>query len=72
MVNCLLVPTGVFQEVGIVVVDFGIVRQRLDTRTTIRKESMGGKKALFEESSMQTEQICKFGLMSVTVPVCGN
>lgn len=43
VVNCLLVPTGVFQEVGIVVVDFGIVRQRLDTRTTIRKKSMWEK-----------------------------
>lgn len=71
MVNCLLVPTGVFQEVGIVVVDFGIVRQRLDTRTTIRKKSMW-EKTLFEESSLQTEQMCKFGLMSVTVLVCGN
>lgn len=33
VVNGLLVSTTVFQEVGVVVVDFGIVRQSLDTRT---------------------------------------
>lgn len=32
VVNGLLVPASVFQKVGVVVVDFGIVRQSLDTR----------------------------------------
>lgn len=32
VVNGLLVPDVVFQEVGVVVVDFGIVWQSLDTR----------------------------------------
>lgn len=31
-------PAAVFQEVGIVVVDFGIVRQSLDTRAETRRK----------------------------------
>lgn len=37
MVNGLLVPATVFQKVGIVVVDFGIVRQGLDTGAETKK-----------------------------------
>lgn len=43
MVNGLLVPPGVFQEVGVVVVDFGIVRQSLDTRAEKQEEEEGDK-----------------------------
>lgn len=37
VVNGLLVADAVLQEVGVVVVNFGIVRQSLDTRAEIRK-----------------------------------
>lgn len=37
--NGLLVPAAVFQEVGVVVVDFSIVRQSLDTRAETRRKS---------------------------------
>lgn len=37
VVNGLLVAAAVLQEVGVVVVNFGIVRQSLDTRAEIRK-----------------------------------
>lgn len=40
MVNGLLVTTAVFKEVGIVVVDFGIVRQSLDTRAETRRKKV--------------------------------
>lgn len=40
MVNGLLVTAAVFKEVGVVVVDFGIVRQGLDTRAETRKKEM--------------------------------
>lgn len=36
MVYGLLVSADVFQEVGVVVVNFGIVRQSLDTRAKTR------------------------------------
>lgn len=46
MVNGLLVTTAVFKEVGVVVVDFGIVRQSLDTRAETRgKREMKRRKA---------------------------
>lgn len=38
VVNGLLVPAAVFQEVGVVVVDFGIVRKSLDTRAETRRK----------------------------------
>lgn len=45
MVNGLLVTTAVFKEVGVVVVDFGIVRQSLDARAeTRRKKEMKGRR----------------------------
>ncbi len=37
--NGLLVPAGVLQKVGVVVVDFGIMRQSLDTRTETKRKT---------------------------------
>lgn len=41
VVNGLLVAATVLQEVGVVVVNFGVVRQSLDTRAEIRTEKQG-------------------------------
>lgn len=57
VVDGLLVPTIVFQEVGIVVVDFGIVRQRLDTRAKTIKR--GGEEVWYQfeqTNKVQTPQ----------------
>lgn len=57
MVNGLLMPVAVFQEVGVVVMDFGVVRQSLDTRAKTRKKQRVRKTKQTNEVQTSSKEV---------------